>query len=211
MSPGDDFLSKLFVLRLAIEGELVSGFTIGHLVDFEPLYSSLKKYKMSANYCSFISFYLEESWHYFVHVVDIIEVLRKRIGHINTNHFPVRLTLVYHRKDSEDLDLDDGASGLDLVAYLAHVNWVIIPLAVGRFVGVVGIFPGLRDSAVVPDVAVVREAVGHKPQLALLHVLLEGVEGRLGVNLDLGIAPSWDLDHHIVDTLTCINWSATQF
>ena len=163
---------------------------------------------MSSNYCSFISFYLEESRHYFVHVVDIIEVLRKRISHINANHFPVRLTLVNHSKDSEDLDLDDSASGLDLVAYLTHINWVIIPLAVGRLVGVVGVLPGLRDSAIVPDVAVVREAVGHKPQLTLLHVLLEGVEGRLGVNLDLGIAPSRDLYHHIVDTLTCVNWSA---
>ena len=81
---------------------------------------------MPANYCSFNSFYLEESWHYFIHVVNIIEVLRKRIGHINANHFPVRLSLVNHSKDSEDLDLDDGASGSDLVAYLAHINWIII-------------------------------------------------------------------------------------
>ena len=46
---------------------------------------------------------------------------------------------------------------------LTDVNRVVIPLAVGGGVGVVGVLPGLRDGAVVPDVAMVGEAIGHKP------------------------------------------------
>ena len=46
---------------------------------------------------------------------------------------------------------------------LADIDWVVIPLAVGGGVCVVGVLPGLGDGAVVPDVAVVGEAVGHKP------------------------------------------------
>ena len=133
--------------------------------------------------------------------MDVIEVLRQRIRHINADHFPVRLPLVNHREHTEDLDLDDGAPGLDLVADLAHVDRVVVPLAVSRLVSVVGVLPGLGDGAIVPDVAVVGEAVGDIPQLAFLDVLLQGVEGRLGVDLDLGVAPPRDLDNHVVDTL----------
>lgn len=37
VSPGDDLLGKLLVLRLAIEGKLIGWFAIWHLIDFEPL------------------------------------------------------------------------------------------------------------------------------------------------------------------------------
>ena len=62
----------------------------------------------------------------------------------------------------------------------------------------VRILPGLREASIVPDVTMVREAVGHEPQLALLLVLDDGVEGRLGVDLHLGLGPPGHLHHHVV-------------
>jgi hypothetical protein len=41
----------------------------------------------------------------------------------------------------------------------------------------------LREGTVVPEVALVREAVPHKPELALLDVLLDGVEALLLADL----------------------------
>jgi hypothetical protein len=40
----------------------------------------------------------------------------------------------------------------------------------------VGIFPRLREGAIVPEVAFVREAVAYESKLAFLGVLLDGVE-----------------------------------
>ena len=53
----------------------------------------------------------------------------------------------------------------------ADVDWVAVALALSVAVDVVRVLPGLRNGAVVPDVALVREAVGHEAQLALFHVL----------------------------------------
>lgn len=39
-----------------------------------------------------------------------------------------------------------------------------------------GVLPGLREGAVVPDVAVVREHIVHEAQRAFLHVLLDRAE-----------------------------------
>ena len=60
-----------------------------------------------------------------------------------------------------------------------------------------GVLPGLGDAAVVPDVALVTEAFGHVPQLALFCVLLDGVEGSACVDLQFGVGLAGDLDHHV--------------
>jgi hypothetical protein len=83
------------------------------------------------------------------------------------------------------------------LTYFTDVDGVPVPLAVGVGVHVLGILPGLGKVPVVPDVAVVREAVRHKPQLSLLHVLLDGVERLLEVDLHLCVAPPGDLHHHV--------------
>ena len=128
---------------------------------------------------------------------------------------------------------------MDLLTDLAHIDRIVVPLAVGGVVRVVGILeasqyycstppasllthlPSLWDCSVVPDVSVVRETVGHEsvnnfndksdigqsilasPQLPFLHVLFERIEGRLEIDLNLGIGPSGDLHHHVVHTLAC--------
>jgi hypothetical protein len=46
----------------------------------------------------------------------------------------------------------------------------------GLRVNDVGVLPGLRESTVVPEVTLVWEAVADESKLALLGVLLDGVE-----------------------------------
>lgn len=59
----------------------------------------------------------------------------------------------------------------------------------------------LGKSTVVPDVAVVREAVADEAELALLNVLLDGVEGLILGDLELGVGPAGNLDDHVEDVL----------
>lgn len=58
----------------------------------------------------------------------------------------------------------------------------------------------LGESAVVPDIPVVGEAVPNEAELALLDILLDGVEGFLLGDLHLGVGPAGDLDDHVEDT-----------
>lgn len=62
----------------------------------------------------------------------------------------------------------------------------------------------LREGAVVPDVAVVREAVAHKTQAALLDVLLDRVERLLLRDLHLRVRPARDLDDHVQDPVVLV-------
>ena len=59
----------------------------------------------------------------------------------------------------------------------------------------------LRESTVVPDVTMVREAVPNIAQLALLDVLFDGIEGLLLGDLHLGVGPTRNLDDHVEDVL----------
>ena len=59
----------------------------------------------------------------------------------------------------------------------------------------------LRESAIVPDVTVVGEAVADETQAALLDVLFDGVEGLLLADFHLGVGPAGDLDDHVEDAI----------
>ena len=56
-----------------------------------------------------INIHLEETWHDLVNVLDVVEVLGKRVVDVDGHHFPVRLALINHSKDSQDLHFEDGA------------------------------------------------------------------------------------------------------
>ena len=47
VSSGDHLLSKLFVFRFTVEGELISGLPVRHLVDLEPLNCSLERRQLN--------------------------------------------------------------------------------------------------------------------------------------------------------------------
>jgi hypothetical protein len=63
----------------------------------------------------------------------------------------------------------------------------------------------LRESTVVPDVAVVREAVANEAKLALLDILLDRVEGLLLGDLHLRVGPARDLDDHVEDAIALVS------
>ena len=98
-------------------------------------------------------------------VLDVIELGRERVVDVDDDDLPVGLALVQERHlrgqrghervphDAEDLDLLDLAGVADGIADLAHVERVIVALGAGLGVGCGGVFPGLGEGAVVPDVA----------------------------------------------------------
>ena len=61
--------------------------------------------------------------------------------------------------------------------------------------------PHLRESTVVRNVAMVREAIADVAQLALFDVLFDGVKGLLLGDLHLGVGPTRNLDNHVQDAL----------
>ena len=62
----------------------------------------------------------------------------------------------------------------------------------------------LRECAVIPDVAIVGETVADEAQLALLDVLLDGVEWLLLGGFHLGVGPAGDLNNHVEDTVVLV-------
>jgi len=63
----------------------------------------------------------------------------------------------------------------------------------------------LRESTVIPDIAVVREAVANEAQTALLDVLLDRVKGFLLGDLHLRVGPARDLDDHVEDAVALVS------
>ena len=63
----------------------------------------------------------------------------------------------------------------------------------------------LRESTVVPDVTVVREAVTDVTETALLDILLDGVERLLLGDFHLGVGPTGNLDDHVEDAIGLVS------
>jgi hypothetical protein len=158
----DNVHGVLLVLALAGEGELVLGLAIGNFVDAEPLVGGTEKAGQVP-----------------LDVLDVVKAGSERVVHVNNDDLPVGLTLVEEGHDTEDLDLLDLADLGNELTDLAHVERVVVTVHLGLGVGDVGVLPGLGEAAVVPEVALVGEAVADEAQLALLSVLLDGVEGLL--------------------------------
>ena len=64
--------------------------------------------------------------------------------------------------------------------------------------------PNLRECTIVPNVTVVGKAVTNETQTTLLGILLDGVEQLLLGDLELGIAPTGNLNNHVEDTIALI-------
>ena len=126
MTASNNILCKLLVLWLAVKRELVRWLSVGHLVDLEPFHRGLAGLESIQGLFKNSS-YFEEAWHDLVDVLDVVQVLSKRVVDVDRHHLdgvcieididvhlklhlPVSLTLIDHRKHSKDLDLEDGAS-----------------------------------------------------------------------------------------------------
>jgi hypothetical protein len=100
----------------------------------------------------------------------------KGVIDINDKDLPVSLTLVKESHDTKSLDLLDLTRVSNLLTNFANVNGVIVATSLSLGVNLVGVFPGLRQGTVVPDIALVGEAVADETKLALLDVLLDRVQ-----------------------------------
>jgi hypothetical protein len=161
-----DLHRVLLVLALAGEGELVLRLAVRDLVDAEPLIRRA-----------------EETREVTLNVLNVVQARRKRVVDVDDNNLPVGLALVEKSHHTENLDLLDFTRLGDELADLADVQRVVVTSLLGLGVDNVGVFPGLREGTVVPEVTLVREAVADESQLALLGVLLDGVELLIFGNL----------------------------
>ena len=128
-----------------------------------------------------------------LHILDIIELGCQWVVDVDHDDLPVGLFLVEQSHDAKNLNLLNLTSVADQLANFADIEWVIITLGFGLRVDDVGIFPCLKidlsdavkthqikpylwESTVVPEIALVREAVPNEAKLALLDVLLDRVQ-----------------------------------
>jgi len=183
----DDFLGVFLVLAFTAEGKLVLWLSVWDLVDSEPLVGSSEK-----------------TWEVSLNVLDIVELGSQRVVDVNDDDLPIRLFFVEESHDTEHLDLLNLASVSHKLTDFADVEWVVVAFRLGLRVDDVGVFPCSWEGAVVPKVALVREAISNKSELALLDVLLDRVEELILGDLLLRIRPSWDLNDHVQDRLLLV-------
>ena len=117
----------LLVLALAGKCELVLGLSVGDLVDTEPLIGGTEKAGQVT-----------------LDILNVVELGRQRVVHVNNNDLPVSLLLVKESHDAENLDLLHLTSVADKLANLANVERVVVTLGLGLGVDSVGVLPGLR-------------------------------------------------------------------
>ena len=149
----DDLDRVLLALGLARERKHILGLAVGDFVDTEPLVG-----------CA------DQAGQVALDVLNIVQAGSERVVDVDDEHLPVGLALVEQGHDAEHLDLLDLADGTDGLANLAHVQRVVVAVGTGLGVLLGGVFPGLGEGAVVPDVAVVGEAVADEAELALFDV-----------------------------------------
>lgn len=184
-----DYLGSVFlVFGLAGERESVLRFSIGDLVDPEPFVGSPDKAGEMA-----------------LNILNVVQLGRKGVLDVDDDDFPVGLAFVEEGHDTKDLDLLDLADIADLLADLANVKGIIVSLGLSFGMRLSGVFPGLRESAVVPDVPVVRETVANVSQPAFLDILLDRIEGLLLGDLHLCIGPARNLDDHIENAIVLVS------
>ena len=63
----------------------------------------------------------------------------------------------------------------------------------------------LRESTVVPDVAMMGETVANVTQSTLLDILLDGVEGLFFTDLHFSVSPAGNFDDHIEDAIVLVS------
>jgi len=91
----------------------------------------------------------------------------------------------------------DLADITDLLTDLTDVQRVIVALGFSFGMGLLRVLPGLRESAIVPNVSMMGEAVTDKAQFASFDILLDGIERFLLRDLHLSVCPTGNLNNHI--------------
>lgn len=162
-------LRKSRVLSLAVECELIFRLAVRHFVELEPFDRGS-----------------EESREELFNILDVVELIGDWVINVDGQKLPVSLSLVDQCECSQNLDLHNVSAVGYAMTDLANVNRIVIALAAGGLIDVIGVLPGLRQSTVVPDVALVRENVGHIAQFSLFDVLLDWIERLVQGDLKAG-------------------------
>ncbi len=63
----------------------------------------------------------------------------------------------------------------------------------------------MRESTIVPDVAMMGEAVANVTQSTLLDILLDGVEGLFFRDLHFSVSPARNFDDHVEDAVVLVS------
>lgn len=125
-----------------------------------------------------------------LNILDIIELRSQRVVDINDNDLPVGLLLVEQSHNTENLDLLHLTWESNQLTDFTDIQWIIVALGLGLGVDNVGVLPGLKwrselksmdlggrtylgESTIVPEIALVGEAVADETELALLDILLD--------------------------------------
>jgi hypothetical protein len=145
----DNLGRVFFVFGFARKGECVLGFAVGDLID--PGVSQSHRIIHSVSNVMPGRTSLPEplirrankSRKMSLHVLNIIQLRREGVLHVDDDNFPVRLALIEERHDTKHFDLLYLPDVPDLLADLAHVQWVVVPLGFGLCVHLCGVFPRL--------------------------------------------------------------------
>jgi len=187
MGLSDDLVGILLVLALSGESELILRLSIRNLIDTEPLIGSP-----------------EETREMTLYILNVIELGCQWVLLVNDDNLPISFLLIEKGHDAKNFDTLNLTGGANEFSNFTDIERVVVTFGLGLRVDVLGIFPGLRECTIIPEVTLVREAVADITELALLDVLLDWVEGLFLADLHLGVCPSRDLDDHVAESLLLI-------
>jgi len=184
----DNLRGIFLVLGLSRESESVLGLAIGNLVDPEPFIGGT-----------------DEAREMPLDIFDVVELGGQRVLDIDDDDFPVSLAFVEEGHDAENLDLLDLTNIADLLSDLTDIEGIVIAPRLRLGMRLAGVFPSLREGTIVPDVAVMGEAVANVSQPALLDILFDRVEGFLLGNFHFGVGPAGNLNDHVEDAIILVS------
>jgi hypothetical protein len=93
----------------------------------------------------------------------------------------------------------------NLLTNLADIERIVISASLGLSMRVRGVLPSLRESAIIPDVTMMREAVTNVAQSIPLHILLDRIEELFLGDFHLGVGPSRDFDNHVENPIGLVD------
>jgi len=177
----------LLVLGFTREGECIFGLSIGDLVDPEPLICGS-----------------DETREMPLDILNVVQLWGQGVIDIDYNDLPVGLAFIEEGHDAKNFNLLDLTNVAKLLADLADIQRVVVTASFGLGVGLVGVFPRLRESTIVPDVTMVGEAIANVTQSALFDILFDGVKGLFFTDLHLGVGPAGNLDDHVENAVVLV-------
>lgn len=146
----DDVGRILLVLGFAGESKLVLGLAIGNLVD-PNICNSVRRFAYLADgrqvLLEPLTSGLEQAREVRLNILYVVHFASERIQYIDDDDFPIRLSLVQKRHNTEDLDLLYLADVTDQLADFADIKRIVVTPRVSLRMSRKRIFPSLSIHA----------------------------------------------------------------